>query len=103
MKRPHLVPDSQVEAECFENMDQEWAPGVGSGIRNAYGHHHEIVQLELVGQGVCPQHVDKEPGFVLGLKKRSVHIGLTPGEKRPSARDDITPVRFSGELYLDSC
>jgi hypothetical protein len=26
-------------------------------------------------------------------------MGLTPGEKRPPARDDITPVGFSGELY----
>jgi hypothetical protein len=57
------------------------------------------VQLELASQGVCPKHVDKKLGFVLGLKKRSVHVGLTPGEKRPPARDDITPVRFSGELY----
>ena len=62
-------------------------------------HHHELVQLELAGQGVCPKHVDKELGFVLRLKKRSVHVGLTSGKKRPPARDDIPPIRFSGELY----
>ena len=63
------------------------------------GHHHEVVQLELAGQGVCPQDVDKKLGFVLRLEKWSIHIGLTSGEKRPPARDDITPVGFSGELY----
>ena len=61
--------------------------------------HHEIVQLELAGQSVGPKHVNKKLGFVLRLKKWSVHIGLTPGEKRPPARDDVTPVGFSGELY----
>jgi hypothetical protein len=62
-------------------------------------HHHEIVQFELAGQGVCPEHINKKLGFVLHLKKRSIHIGLTPGEKRPPVRDDITPIGFSGELY----
>jgi hypothetical protein len=41
----------------------------------------------------------KKLGFVLRLKKSSLHEGLTPGKKRPPASDDIAPVRFSGELY----
>jgi hypothetical protein len=41
----------------------------------------------------------KKLGFVLRLKKPSLHIGLTPGEKRPPTSDNIAPVRFSGELY----
>jgi hypothetical protein len=57
------------------------------------------VQFELAGQGVCPKHVNKKFGFVLRLKKSSLHIGLTPGKKRPPASYDIAPVRFSGELY----
>jgi hypothetical protein len=62
-------------------------------------HHHELVQLELAGQSVRPKHVNKKLGLVLRLKKESAHVGLTSGEKCPPARDDITPVRFSGELY----
>src|SRR5689334_9575371 len=62
-------------------------------------HHYEVVHFELAGQGVCPKHVDKKLGFVLRLKKSSLHEGLTPGKKRPPAGDDIAPVRFSGELY----
>jgi hypothetical protein len=62
-------------------------------------HHHKVVQLKLPGQGVRPKHVNKKLGFILRLKKSSLHIGLTSGEKRPPTSDNIAPVRFSGELY----
>jgi hypothetical protein len=62
-------------------------------------HYHEVVQLELAGQGVRPKHVNKKLGFVLRPKKRLVHVGLAAREKRALARDDIAPVGFSGELY----
>src|ERR1041384_6932204 len=62
-------------------------------------HHREIVQFELAGQSVGPKHVNKKLGFVFRAKKRTVHVGLTPGKKHPPARDDITPVGLSRELY----
>src|SRR4029077_155504 len=62
-------------------------------------HHHEFVQLELAGQGVGPQDVNKKLGFVLRLKKSPIHIGLTSGEKRPHTRYDLPTVRLSRELY----
>jgi hypothetical protein len=62
-------------------------------------HHHELVQLELAGQGVRPKHVNKKLGFILRLKKESAHVGLTSGEERPLAGDYIPAIRLSCELY----
>src|SRR6185437_9106791 len=61
-------------------------------------HHHKLVDFELAGQGIGPKHVDEKLGFILRLKKPSLHVGLASGEERSLAGDDITPVRFSGEL-----
>ena len=62
-------------------------------------HHHEFMQFELAGQGVRPKHVNKKPSFALRLEKMPTQVGLRSGEERPHGCDDITPVRFSRELY----
>ena len=43
-------------------------------------HHHELVHLELAGQGVHPKHVNEKLGFVRRLKKPSSHVVLHPAK-----------------------
>ena len=43
-------------------------------------HYHEVVQLELASQSVCPKHIDKKFGLVLASKNRRSMKVLHPAK-----------------------
>jgi hypothetical protein len=58
-------------------------------------HYDELGYLELAGQSVGSEHINKKFGFAGRLKKTSSEARLRAGKERPNASDDVLLVRFS--------